>query len=354
MMDQGEDLVKKSTDKGSKDTVEVAHVLSTIEATNVLSSGGAAAIPIDIATIATAGVATASRDVPTTSGNVPTVAIFTTASITTPYTRRTRASKGIIIESSHPPHTIIVLRSHAGWKAKDFKGMTFEQIKETFTPVWKSMQNFVPMESIPNVRVKRLGFDMAKDVSKRLKTDKVSGSEPSQEQQPKEHKELSKEKLKKMIEIVPVEEIYVEALQVKRLIIAWEVYSEGEKMYWKIIRVGDYTEIHQTFEDMLKKLDKEDLDKLWSLVKEAVSTGEPIEDKAKELWVELKRIYEPDTKDQLWALQRYMHDPLEWKLYDTCGVHHMYIRRGHEIFMLVEKDYPLTKGLATLMICNKL
>ncbi|GJY60232.1 hypothetical protein Tco_0460889 [Tanacetum coccineum] len=28
-----------------------------------------------------------------------------------------------------------VLRSHAGWKTKDFKGMTFEQIEETFIPV---------------------------------------------------------------------------------------------------------------------------------------------------------------------------------------------------------------------------
>ncbi|GJV51101.1 retrovirus-related pol polyprotein from transposon TNT 1-94 [Tanacetum coccineum] len=59
-------------------------------------------------------------------------------------------------------------------------------------------------------------------------------------------------------------------------------------------------------------------------------------------------------RDQLWALQKYMHDPLEWKLYDTCGVHHVSTGRGHEIFMLVEKDYPLTKGLTTVMLCNKL
>ncbi|GKC08281.1 hypothetical protein Tco_0999891 [Tanacetum coccineum] len=81
---------------------------------------------------------------------------------------------------------------------------------------------------------------------------------------------------------------------------------------------------------------------------------DPTEDKEKELWVELKRLYEPDPRDQLWALQRYMHDPLEWRLYDTCGVHHVSTERGHEIFMLVEKDYPLTKGLTTLLLCNKL
>ncbi|GJV32530.1 hypothetical protein Tco_1392930 [Tanacetum coccineum] len=51
---------------------------------------------------------------------------------------------------------------------------------------------------------------------------------------------------------------------------------------------------------------------------------------------------------------RYMHDPLKWRLYDTCVVHHVSTERGHDIFMLVEKDYPLTRALMTLMLCNKL
>nr|GEZ45481.1 hypothetical protein [Tanacetum cinerariifolium] len=54
---------------------------------------------------------------------------------------------------------------------------------------------------------------------------------------------------------------------------------------------------------MLKKFDREDLDKLWSLVKETCSTTEVIDEKAKELWVELKRLYEPNSRDPLWALQ---------------------------------------------------
>ncbi|GKD57147.1 hypothetical protein Tco_1290534 [Tanacetum coccineum] len=40
---------------------------------------------------------------------------------------------------------------------------------------------------------------------------------------------------------VLVEEVYVEALQVKYLIIDWEVYTEESRKYWKIIRVGDRT-----------------------------------------------------------------------------------------------------------------
>ncbi|GJX43764.1 retrotransposon protein, putative, ty1-copia subclass [Tanacetum coccineum] len=67
--------------------------------------------------------------------------------------------------------------------------------------------------------------------------------------------------------IVPEEGMNVEALQTKYPIINWEVYTEDSRMYWKIIRV------------------------------------EPTKDKERELWVELKRLFEPDDDDILWKLQ---------------------------------------------------
>ncbi|GJR50736.1 hypothetical protein Tco_1401257 [Tanacetum coccineum] len=102
------------------------------------------------------------------------------------------------------------------------------------------------------------------------------------------------------------------------------------------------------------KTQENNLDKLWSLVKERFSSTDPTDDKERALWVELKRLFEPDIDDIMWKLQRYMHDPLTWRLYDTCGVHHVSTNKGHDIFMLVEKDYPLTRGILTLMLCNKL
>nr|GEY22737.1 hypothetical protein [Tanacetum cinerariifolium] len=41
-----------------------------------------------------------------------------------------------------------------------------------------------------------------------------------------------------MMHLVPIEEVYVEALQVKHPIIDWKVYIEGHKSYWKITRKG--------------------------------------------------------------------------------------------------------------------
>nr|GFD49218.1 hypothetical protein [Tanacetum cinerariifolium] len=51
-----------------------------------------------------------------------------------------------------------------------------------------------------------------------------------------------------------------------------------------------------------EQLDREDLNQLWALVKEYLSIRPASDDKEMKLWVELKRMYEPDPEDQLWTL----------------------------------------------------
>ncbi|GKC05833.1 hypothetical protein Tco_0997443 [Tanacetum coccineum] len=153
--------------------------------------------------------------------------------------------------------------------------------------------------------MKRAGQEVLEKPVKRQKTREALGS--GEEQSAEKEKELSKEELQKLLVIFLVEELVIQPLQVKYPIIDWEVYSED------------------TIRD--------DLVKLWDLVKERFSTTEPTDDKEKEL---------------------YMHDPLVWRLYDTCGVHHVSSVRGHDIFMLVEKEYPLTRGTLGLMMVARL
>nr|GFC16281.1 hypothetical protein [Tanacetum cinerariifolium] len=119
--------------------------------------------------------------------------------------------------------------------------------------------------------------------------------------------------------------------------------------------VSGITQAYQSFEDMLKDFDREDMDALWRLVKEKFSSAVPTVDKEKALWVELKRLFEPDTYDVLWKLQIYMHYPIMWKLISNCGVHQVSsTTRRHDIYMLAEKDYPLSNGVMTLMLSTKL
>nr|GFA14123.1 xylulose kinase-1 [Tanacetum cinerariifolium] len=120
-----------------------------------------------------------------------------------------------------------VLKSHAGWKARHFGDDTRRNKRE---------------ESV-----------------KKLKTsEEVKATE-----------EVPKEKVKEMMQLVPIKEVYVDALEVKHLIIDW------------------------------KHLDREDLNQLWELVKETLSIRPTTIDKKIEIWVELKRLYEPDVEDQL-------------------------------------------------------
>nr|GEW12072.1 hypothetical protein [Tanacetum cinerariifolium] len=138
--------------------------------------------------------------------------------------------------------------------------------------------------------------------------------------------------------------------------------EEAERIKRKGINLGQGSEKKKkTLKEVTEEaqppeehLDREDLNQLWRQVKKTLSNRPPTSDKEMELWVELNRMYEPDKEDQLWThTQNFMHAPVDWKLYDSCGVHHV-TSKDKEIFMLVEKDYPLRKGLALVMICNKL
>nr|GEX98230.1 ribonuclease H-like domain-containing protein [Tanacetum cinerariifolium] len=68
------------------------------------------------------------------------------------------------------------------------------------------------------------------------------GHEQQKKQKVKEY--LSQERLQQMMVIVPEQGIHVEALQTKYLTIDWEICTEGTRQYWKIIRVGNITEVH--------------------------------------------------------------------------------------------------------------
>ncbi|GJR94309.1 ribonuclease H-like domain-containing protein [Tanacetum coccineum] len=229
---------------------------------------------------------------------------------------------------------------------QQLKRYSFDKLKELFETTMKNVNAFIPIETKDRGGASELAAGSSQatitdsvevgsskrvvevepdhEGSKKQKTNEASGL--VQEQPEKDEKELSQEDLQQMMIVVPVEEVYV----------------------------GNHTKVYQFFEDMLKVFNMDDLVMLWSLVKERFSSAEPTDDKERALWVELKRLFKPNTDDTLWKLQRYVLDPLKWRLYDTCGVHHVSTERGIDIFMRVEKDYPLSKGVLTLMLVNRL
>nr|GEX10591.1 hypothetical protein [Tanacetum cinerariifolium] len=77
-------------------------------------------------------------------------------------------------------------------------------------------------------------------------------------------------------------------------------------------------------------------------------TFEEVEAKFNLVWKQMEDFISISSKEEAERIKR-----KEWKLYDSRGVHHV-TAKDKEIFMLVEKDYPLRKGLALMMICYKL
>nr|GFB23254.1 hypothetical protein [Tanacetum cinerariifolium] len=86
----------------------------------------------------------------------------------------------------------------------------------------------------------------------------------------------------------------------------------------------------------------------WRLKDFKGMTFEEIEAKFAEVWKQVEDFIPMGSKEETERLKR-----KEWKLYDLSGVHHLTVK-DKEIFMLVEKDYPLRKGLALVMISYKL
>ncbi|GJX82320.1 hypothetical protein Tco_0331801 [Tanacetum coccineum] len=197
------------------------------------------------------------------------------------------------------------LKNIAGYTLQQFRGYSFDKIKTLFETTMRKLNTFVPIESEVDRAIPELAVGSSKrgteeeldqESSKRQKTDE--SSELAEEPKDKEADELSQEELQYMMIVVLEQGMNVEALQIKYPIINWEIYTEGTRKYWKIIRVGNHTEVHHFFDDMLKSFDRDDLVMLWSLVNEKFNSTEPTDDKEREIWIELKRLFEPYIDDE--------------------------------------------------------
>nr|GFC99149.1 hypothetical protein [Tanacetum cinerariifolium] len=139
---------------------------------------------------------------------------------------------------------IVYLKNMAGYKMEHFGGMTYDKVRPIFEKEYNKVQTlFKPNKDVEEPKEKRVAEEtLLQESFKKLKAIEVSGSESTQEITTTDPKEISEEDVQNRLEIIPVAEFKVEALQVK-----------------------------------------EDLDALWRLVKEKFSTSVPIVDKEKAL-----------------------------------------------------------------------
>nr|GEU92377.1 hypothetical protein [Tanacetum cinerariifolium] len=130
-------------------------------------------------------------------------------------------------EAQARKNMMIYLRNVAGFKMDYFKGMTYDDICPIF--------------------------------EKKFNSNKKLDEEVSE--------------LKRHLQIVPnyVDDVYTEATPLARKVpvLDYEIYTENNKPYYKIIRADGSPQLFLSFLSLLRNFDREDLEVLWELVKES-------------------------------------------------------------------------------------
>ncbi|GJT19882.1 hypothetical protein Tco_0878588 [Tanacetum coccineum] len=130
--------------------------------------------------------------------------------------------------------------------------------------------------------------------------------------------------------------ISVIPLAVKSPIVNWKSYCKGDVGYYEIHRADGSYKTYIYFSKMLNDFDREYLIMLYRLFNEKYASTRPGFDDLV-LWGDMKIMFEPDGDDAVWK-NPHSQELIEWKLYDSCGVHSLMLGEI-SIHMLVEKNY---------------
>nr|GEV29677.1 hypothetical protein [Tanacetum cinerariifolium] len=130
-------------------------------------------------------------------------------------------------------------------------------------------------------------------------------------------------------QIVPDEDddVYTDATPLARKVpvVDYEIIHLNNKPHYKIIRAVGTHQLYVSFLTLLKNFDREDLESLWSLVKERFSTSKPNNFSDDFLLTTLGEMFKrPDGQAQVWKSQRTVHGQAK-------------------LILLVERIYPLSR-----------
>nr|GEZ15042.1 hypothetical protein [Tanacetum cinerariifolium] len=174
--------------------------------------------------------------------------------------------------------------------ARRRKGMSYDDIRPIFEKHFNSIVAF--LEKGKN--------KLEEEASKAIKRK----SETSEEKAAKKHKLNEEvEVLKTHLQIVPNDEddVYTKAtpLALKVLAVDYQIHTEHNKPYYKIIRADGSHQLFLSFISMFRNFDREDLDMLWKIVQERFASSEPKNFSDDFLLNTLKSMFEkPNKKPQ--------------------------------------------------------
>ncbi|GJS59453.1 hypothetical protein Tco_0654237 [Tanacetum coccineum] len=243
------------------------------------------------------------------------------------------------------------MKHMVGYKDKNFKGKSFDAIKQMFNKAYKQVNVFVPMDTESSG--KKVDSSGKKAKSSKKRTRAVLSEESVKKQ--KVEDDAEKAELKACLEIVLGDDsvVNIESLATKYPIVDWKTHILAKDIiYYQIIRADVSTKYYKIFSAMLNDFDRQDVLDLYRLVKERFKTTSP-EGYDRLLWGDLITLFKPSEEDEIWKTQQ-DYTLISWKLYDSCGVHLLLMDTGCSIHMLVEKKYPLIQEMLSRMLSGRL
>nr|GEU70161.1 hypothetical protein [Tanacetum cinerariifolium] len=169
-------------------------------------------------------------------------------------------------EAQAKKNMMIYLTNMAGFKMDYFKGMSYDDIRPIFKKYFNS-----------NVAFLEKTKEQLKEEESRALKRKIESSEEKAVKKKKLDEEV--EEIKKHLHIVQIDEddVYTEATPLARKVpvIDYEIYTENNKPYYKIMIAYGSHQLFLSFLSLLKNFDREDLEMLWQLVKERFASSKP-------------------------------------------------------------------------------
>nr|GEX04249.1 hypothetical protein [Tanacetum cinerariifolium] len=265
--------VEKSTERGSNDTEELVNVLTSLDAASILTSGVQVPPAVEVPTVS----------VPTGSGMVPTASpIFITASVATPYSRRKELEEEMARDAQRMNEQIARDAEIARIHAEEELQMLIDGLDRSNEQIAKHLHDYeqATAELTIGERIELIN-ELVKYQDHHSKILKYQ----AQQSKPL-FKKQQREFYMSIEDFVPMAS-KEERERMKRKGLRLE--QESPKKMKSSMEVSE--------EDLKEMMELVLVEELWTLVRETLSIRQATSDKEKELWVELKRLYEPDAED---------------------------------------------------------
>ncbi|GJR23741.1 hypothetical protein Tco_0972268 [Tanacetum coccineum] len=136
-------------------------------------------------------------------------------------------------------------------------------------------------------------------------------------------------------------------------IATYKIIKQGEKGVYQIVREDGTDIVYINFGAMLKDISRDDLTELLAIVMNRYGMDGPEDELEKVFWKYLKNMFEePLSTDPIWSLLS-QQKIISWRYYDSCRVHCLNLE-SMDIYMLIERKYPLSAEICKTMLDKKL